>query len=167
MASADSRANAILAASVALSAAAIATAVGQLDDGSAKLVWTAGAFALCTAGAALASFTALWPTAVAAVGWTAQPFVSDIKSKKPMEKIKAEMVAHLHDRVETNRACASRLTARIKIAMLMLSMAPVVAITVGLYTLGDFPALISAFLAAGAGAFISQRLTSLYPDLGK
>lgn len=82
-----------------------------------------------------------------------------------MVRIKAEMAAHLHDRVETNRGCSSRLTARIKVAMLLLSIAPVVAMSVGLYTLGDIPALLSAFLVALTVSFVAQRLSTLYPAL--
>lgn len=84
-----------------------------------------------------------------------------------MKRMKMEMLVHLHNRVETNRACSSRLTTRVKIAMLMLSMAPAAAIAVGLYTLGGFYALAAAFIAALGIAFVSQCLTALSADLRK
>lgn len=162
MASADSRANALLSASVALSAAAVATAVGQsTPSGNPQLVYAAASFAALTVSAAGLAVSALWPTAVHAVGWTGAPFVPDIKAGKTTRLIKAEVVALLHTRVEVNRACASRLSKRVKAAMLCLSLAPPTGLAVGLYDLdglGWFPASIIGGLSFAFGVYFVDKL---------
>lgn len=164
MASADSRANAILAASVTLSAAAIATMVGQSGpSGNPRLVLMGGTFAVLTIFAALTTFTALWPTAVHSVGWTGASFLGDIRAGKSTRKIKAEVVAHLHARVEGNRDCSSRLARRIKIAMLCLALAPPTALAAGLYQHDDVGGLGGGFLFALCFAFAVYFLENLRP----
>ncbi|MDO9608651.1 MAG: hypothetical protein ACK4M2_08675 [Brevundimonas sp.] len=154
MASADSRANALLAASVALSAAAVATAVGQSDaNGSPRLVWAAAAFASLTVGAAGLAVAALWPIPVHAVGWTGNSFIGDIKAGKTSRLIKAEIVAMLHARTERNRACASQLAVRVKGAMLCLSLAPPVGLAVGIYDPCGWSGVVSGCIAAGCLGF--------------
>lgn len=150
MISADARASAILAASVALTAAALAVAAQTFtkEEPLNPLAIMSATFALFTLTASVATFSALWPTRVQTVGWTAATLLKDIQSRKSERAMKAEMVVILHGRVKTNRECALRLGFRIKVAMLALTLAAPSAAAAGVYQPDGVGGLVAAVLAA-------------------
>jgi hypothetical protein len=147
MLAADTRASGVLAAAVALAAAGIAVAAGESAKTSiTPLLTSAAVFGIFAIAAAVAAVMALWPTNVQSLGWNPALFVEDMSKGIGLLEVKAQMCAQLTKRIRTNRACASGLSLRIRISMLLLVLAPIIGALAGALTVADQLMLVPAVL---------------------
>lgn len=127
MLASDTRSNAVLAAAATLAAAGYAVAGSQLSpNGNYPLLIGASAFALMATAAAISAIWALWPTGVEVPGWSPRLFTGDIREKKTIEQILAEIVAHNETKIAENEACNRKLAQRARTTMFLLGLAPIV-----------------------------------------
>jgi hypothetical protein len=135
MLGADQRANGLLAGCATLAAAGGGFAISQLKSATFDpLFYSSLAFGGIEACASMLALMALWPEPLKPQGWAPAQFAHDLA--KPSKRIKAEMAMFMQGRIEDNRRCATRLSYRIKGAMLLAAQGPIIALSVGFFASG-------------------------------
>jgi hypothetical protein len=158
MLAADTRASGILAGSIVLAAAGLGYAMTKLSDPT-PLGWASFAFGACEVIAAFSALFALWPQAVDPQGWAPDRFATDLEKSKA--RVQAEIAHYLQRRIVRNREMATRLSRRVKVAMLAASMGPLVGLAAGLVAYKQY---VGAAAVAGALAvFLIVAIASFNP----
>lgn len=150
MLAADSRATAVLSASIVLAAAGIGYAISKLEAPT-PLFWGAIVFGVIEALAALSALWALTPQSVDPQGWAPKTFATDLQ--KPKSQVQAEMAKYLQSRIDKNRTTASKLAQRIRAALMLAALGPLAGLEASLIAANEVAfALITFVLIVGYGS---------------